>query len=250
MKPIRILVVEDMETIRKMYDKVLPDAVFEKRFAANGKEGLEVYGVFQPEILLLDIQMPVLNGTELLKIIRSEIGDRDTTIIMQTSRTDKKDIVECAHFGIQGYIVKPFAPMEVGLKILEYYRTVNEAHAAQAMTFLGGQAQNQQEEEYLEEIRYCLQNGAITESQRRLLERLREKLGISQARAQELEQSLATDADAPSKEELEYMEELRVSAQDGVIADDARMLLERHRQKLRITEARAAELEAKVFSHS
>lgn len=96
------------------------------------------------------------------------------------------------------------------------------------------------EQEYLDEVKACLEDdGQITDRERRLLDRLRKSLGISEKRAKELEASVSSLSD----DEKEYLEELRACMQDGNISDRERRLLDRLRKSLGISESRAKELE-------
>lgn len=125
MSKIRVLIAEDDKKMQMVYDMGLPSAIFEKRFANNGKEALEVYSSWNPEIIVLDIMMPVMSGYETLKTIRGEHKDMSTVIIMATSKAEKEDIVACMKHGIEGYIIKPFKWTEIADKILQCYRKVN-----------------------------------------------------------------------------------------------------------------------------
>lgn len=101
-----------------------------------------------------------------------------------------------------------------------------------------------EEQEYLEEIRACLDNdGEITSRERRLLDRLRKSLGITEARAKELETSVNNMSD----DEKEYQEELRVCLDDGTISDRERRLLDRLRISLGISEERAKSIEDRLL---
>lgn len=89
-----------------------------------------------------------------------------------------------------------------------------------------------EEQEYLEEIRACLDNdGEISSRERRLLDRLRKTLGITEVRAKELEASVNDMSD----DEKEYQEELKACLEDGTISDRERRLLDRLRKSLGIT---------------
>ena len=102
-----------------------------------------------------------------------------------------------------------------------------------------------EEQEYLEEIKACLEeDGEITSKERRLLDRLRKSLGITEARAKELEDSI----DDLSDDEKEYQEELKACLEDGTISDRERRLLNRIRKSLGITEERAKEIENRLLS--
>ena len=101
-----------------------------------------------------------------------------------------------------------------------------------------------EEQEYLEEIRACLDNdGEISSRERRLLDRLRKSLGITEARAKELEASVNNMSD----DEKEYQEELKACLEDGTISDRERRLLDRLRKSLGISEERAKAIEDRLL---
>ena len=122
MKKLKVLVAEDEGATLAVYkNKALDETVFETSFAENGKEALEKYNAWEPDIILLDIYMPVITGFTVLKEIRQNILDTSTVIIMVTSLSEKEDILQCLEMGIQGYIVKPFDVRSLTKRILEYY---------------------------------------------------------------------------------------------------------------------------------
>lgn len=101
-----------------------------------------------------------------------------------------------------------------------------------------------EEQEYLEEIRACFDNdGEITSRERRLLDRLRKSLGITEARAKELEASVNNMSD----DEKEYQEELKACLEEGTISDRERRLLDRLRKSLGISEERAKAIEDRLL---
>jgi CheY-like chemotaxis protein len=118
MSELKILLVDDDKSIQDLYDKSLSDAVFTKRFAANGKEALAIYHAWHPDVIVLDILMPVMAGYSVLQEIRSKQDDKSTMIIMATASTDSQDIRDCVTLGIQGYIIKPFNPKDISNKIM------------------------------------------------------------------------------------------------------------------------------------
>ncbi len=210
MNKVKILVVEDQHIIRKIYEHVLLEDVFDRRFAGDGEEALRLYKSWGPEIILLDVMLPIMNGFAVLKEIREKIGDKSTTIIMQTSMSNKEDIVHCLALGIQGYVVKPFDQRDIVAKILSYYKAVNLERASAASAAMqravvarrskqaapssksSGTAIgcSPQETEYMTEVLSCLEDSEISQQARKMLERLRVKLEISEERAAELESSL------------------------------------------------------------
>ncbi len=122
MSEIKILLVDDDKSIHDLYDKGLVNTIFTKRFAGNGKEALEIYHEWHPDVIVLDISMPVMAGYSVLKEIRNKRDDKSTIIIMATASTDSQDIRDCITLGIQGYIIKPFTLKEIGDAILHYIR--------------------------------------------------------------------------------------------------------------------------------
>ena len=100
---------------------------------------------------------------------------------------------------------------------------------------------SENEKEYIEEIRACLADGEIGARERRLLNKIREKLGISEDRAAMIEANL--NAYNLTDEEQEYLTEFRECAVDGVISDKERRLLDKMRNMLGISTERAKELE-------
>jgi DNA-binding response OmpR family regulator len=126
MNNLKTLIVEDDKSVQLLYDKALPSDVFEKRFCENGVEALEIYESWNPDIIILDVFLPIMTGYSVLKAIRKEFKDKKSTIIMATSLKNEEHIKDCMKLGIQGYIVKPFKYRKVyeaiHNKITEYYQ--------------------------------------------------------------------------------------------------------------------------------
>lgn len=98
-----------------------------------------------------------------------------------------------------------------------------------------------EELEYVEEYKECLSNGEISTGERRLLDKLRDKLGISPSRAKELEESLC--APQLTDDEKEYLEAFKDACEDGKVSDKQRRLLEKLRVMYGISEERARDIE-------
>jgi CheY-like chemotaxis protein len=102
-----ILIVEDnkinMLLAKTLVRNIFPNAVLHE--ASNGKLGIEKYQETKPDILLLDIQMPILNGYEVAKEIRKT--DTTTPIIALTAGTIKGEKSKCLEAGMNDYISKP-----------------------------------------------------------------------------------------------------------------------------------------------
>lgn len=136
MEKLKILIVEDNKVCLELYDKFLAKDVFEKQLVTNGRDALEVYKSWKPDIIVLDMMIPLISGYMVLKKIREELQDEKTTIIMATSNAEKADVTGCISIGIQGYIVKPLKPKELPEKILKYYGQSNPDQAKAARELL------------------------------------------------------------------------------------------------------------------
>jgi CheY-like chemotaxis protein len=122
MEKIKILIAEDDKDTLALYRKGLGVELFEIRAAADGKEALHVYEEWHPDIMVLDIVMPVMTGYSVLKEIRETKKDRTTKIVMATALSTKHDIMDCSKLGISGYIIKPFQYQEIGTLIMNYLK--------------------------------------------------------------------------------------------------------------------------------
>lgn len=122
MHKLKLLIVEDDESLLNLYDAAISTDLFEKCLVADGSSAMEKYKSWQPDIILLDLFLPDMSGSSILKEIRNELGDLETTIIISTSTDEKDDKKSCKDLGIQGYIVKPFEYKEINDKILAAYR--------------------------------------------------------------------------------------------------------------------------------
>ena len=123
MEKIKILIAEDIQSTIKIYNKALQDKIFVKQFAKDGAVALKIYEKWQPDIIILDIMMPLLTGYSVLKKIRGsdEFNDKETTVIMSSSKHSDIDVSSCASLGIEGYIVKPFKFKALEAQILEMF---------------------------------------------------------------------------------------------------------------------------------
>lgn len=110
----RILVVDDDENIVRLLKLYLGDAGYEVTVAVDGSEAMSRFRESKPDLVLLDVMLPVINGWEVLHLIRSEFT---TPVIMLTSRDLVEDKVKGFNLGADDYVVKPFEPQEVLARI-------------------------------------------------------------------------------------------------------------------------------------
>ena len=141
-KRIKILLVEDSPNINLLYKRGLPDMIFIKSFASNGHDALVTYHEWHPDIIILDVMLPVMSGYSVLKDIRNKFLDKTTTIIMSTSLSKKEDVTLMLKQGVQGYIIKPFSIRDIGGKILKYFEKIDPVRAADALALLDQHLEN------------------------------------------------------------------------------------------------------------
>lgn len=129
---------------------------------------------------------------------------------------------------------------------LEGDLSFRKTHAKQTQTSSTPQDLTESESEYAEEFKACMEDGVISDKERRLLDRLRRSLGISEARAKELE-AIASGKSELTESEKEYLDEYKVCLEDdGVISDRERRLLDRLAKSLGIAPYRAAQIEKMI----
>jgi CheY-like chemotaxis protein len=126
MSKLKVLIVEDDESLLNLYDAVVSADLFEKRLVPDGRSAIESYKTWHPDVILLDIFLPDMSGCSVLEKIRNEAGDGETTIIISTSTDEKRDVEACKKLGIQGYIVKPFDYKKINDKILAAHNAGKE----------------------------------------------------------------------------------------------------------------------------
>ena len=102
------LVVDDSRVIRKVARRILEDMGFEIAEAADGAEALAWCRTSMPEAILLDWNMPGMNGIEFLKVLRAEPGGRAPVVVMCTVENERDRMVEALDAGADEYIMKPF----------------------------------------------------------------------------------------------------------------------------------------------
>lgn len=103
---IKIAIIEDDPTISQMYRMKFEADGFEVRLAANGHIGVKLVEEFQPDIILLDLQMPELNGVEALQQIRKHDWGKTIPVIILTNLGEEEAPNELRDLGVSNYIVK------------------------------------------------------------------------------------------------------------------------------------------------
>lgn len=114
---IKLLIVEDDASLAYIEKTGLEDIIggYEVTTAANGKEGLKAWEESHPDVIISDIDMPVMNGFEMVERIRETDGD--VIIIFTSALTSPNDVKAGYRLGINNYVKKPFVPEELDAHI-------------------------------------------------------------------------------------------------------------------------------------
>lgn len=140
---IKLLLVEDDASLAYIEKTGLEDIIggYEVTTATNGKEGLKAWQEMQPDVIISDIDMPVMNGFEMVERIRETDGD--VIIIFTSALTSPNDVKAGYRLGINNYVKKPFVPEEL------------DAHIQALMKMRGG-AKTQKETNHYKLGKYTL----------------------------------------------------------------------------------------------
>ena len=133
MKPLKILFADDDLKYALILKRFLEAEGYEVYYAGNGRIALEQYPEVKPDLILLDINMPEVNGYEVARQIREK--DKQTLIFFLTDRTDKTDRLEGFKVRANDYLSKPFYPEELIARIRERFDGLDEDNEQEIYTF-------------------------------------------------------------------------------------------------------------------
>ena len=111
--PLKVLVCDDERHIVRLIQVNLERQGYIVVTAFDGKEGLEKIQSEKPNLVVLDVMMPYMDGFEVLKSIRREPETENLPVIMLTAKAQDKDVFEGYHYGADMYLTKPLNPMEL-----------------------------------------------------------------------------------------------------------------------------------------
>jgi len=134
----RILVVDDDRNLRKIIQTNLELAGYEVTTASNGTEALRVLDAMQPDLVLLDVMMPKMDGYELARRIRRHPVNTHVPIIMLTAKGEVEDKLQGFEAGIDDYMTKPFGPQELLARVKAKIRRVEVDASLSPLTRLPG----------------------------------------------------------------------------------------------------------------
>ena len=114
---IKVLAVDDEPDVLGLVETKLQKAGFEVSTATNGQEAVDRALQEKPDVIIMDIMMPKLDGLSACTQIKKELGENSPIIILLTARGQESDVVEGLGSGADDYMVKPFAPRELVARV-------------------------------------------------------------------------------------------------------------------------------------
>lgn len=109
----KIVLAEDEPQIARLIEFKLKKEGYSVTWKENGEEALKAIKADKPDLILLDIMMPVMDGYEVLRRLKEDENLKSIPVIMLTARAQEKDVVKGIDMGAEDYITKPFHPAEL-----------------------------------------------------------------------------------------------------------------------------------------
>lgn len=123
----KVLIVDDEKDIVKMLDYNLKKEGFRTAFAYDGEEALDLAKKERPDLIILDLMLPGIDGLEVCKQLKKEESSANTPIIMLTAKTQEADKIVGLELGADDYVTKPFSPRELVARIKALIRRSKQA---------------------------------------------------------------------------------------------------------------------------
>ena len=124
--PKKILAVDDERHIVRLVQVNLERAGYQVVTAFDGREALEKVESEQPDLVVLDVMMPYMDGFEVLQTLRKNQSTRDLPVIMLTAKAQDADVFRGWQSGVDCYLTKPFNPMELISFVKRIFTSMNE----------------------------------------------------------------------------------------------------------------------------
>ncbi|NSW90398.1 MAG: response regulator [Firmicutes bacterium] len=141
----KILVIEDSELISNMIADILRAENYDVIIANSGEEGLLKVAQEKPDLVLLDVILPEMNGFEVCKILREDEGNNLMPIIILTSQVNEDDKLKSLELGADDYIIKPFNPRELISRVRNTLIRIERNRYVNPLTGLPGNIEIQME---------------------------------------------------------------------------------------------------------
>ncbi|HWM92834.1 MAG TPA: response regulator [Thermoanaerobaculia bacterium] len=134
----RILLIEDEPDIAEVLQYNLEKEGFQVELAHRGDTGLEAARRESPDLILLDLMLPGLDGLEMTRLLKRDPATSHLPIVMLTARSEEVDRIVGLELGADDYISKPFSPREVVLRVKAVLRRIQHEEVASDQLQLGG----------------------------------------------------------------------------------------------------------------
>src|SRR5436190_20340862 len=132
----RLLIIEDEKDLLKVLEFNLRQAGHEVLSATRGRDGLQIAREHQPDLVLLDLMLPDIAGTEVCKSLKQTAPTREIAVLMLTAKGEEVDRIVGFELGADDYVVKPFSVRELLLRITAILRrSQGEQEAATSFQF-------------------------------------------------------------------------------------------------------------------
>lgn len=109
----KIVLAEDEPQIARLIEFKLKKEGYQVTWKENGEEALKAIKADKPDLILLDVMMPVMDGYEVLRRLKEDENLRSIPVVMLTARAQERDVVKGINSGAEDYITKPFHPAEL-----------------------------------------------------------------------------------------------------------------------------------------
>lgn len=109
----KIVLAEDEPQIARLVEFKLKKEGYQVTWKENGEEALKAIKADKPDLILLDVMMPVMDGYEVLRRLKEDENLRSIPVVMLTARAQERDVVKGIDMGAEDYITKPFHPAEL-----------------------------------------------------------------------------------------------------------------------------------------
>jgi len=136
--PTRILIVEDDPDIADLVAHYLDKAGFVTERVVSGREALSAIAAKPPDLIVLDLMLPQVDGLEICRMVRSEKKTASIPIIMVTARADESERIVGLELGADDYLAKPFSPNELVARVRALLRRAHRGPAPAARTLVYG----------------------------------------------------------------------------------------------------------------
>ncbi len=113
----QVLIVDDEPDVVRLVAQNLAAAGFQVIKASDGDEALDMVRRLHPSLVILDLNIPSVSGTDVLRAIKSDSRTSQVSVVMLTARKDEVDRIVCLELGADDYVTKPFSPRELTLRV-------------------------------------------------------------------------------------------------------------------------------------